>query len=243
MTPAVPARNLLLSALPSRRYGALLAELALVDMPFGTVLFEAEEVVGEVYFPVTGVISLVSSVDSQLSLELGMIGSEGMAGIGVFLGARKALSRAVVQVAGSMLVMRASALRKECREGGILDDLLRRYAYSLLVQISTSAVCNQFHTAEVRLARYLLMMHDRIRSSAFPLTQQFLSSMLGVRREGINRAATALQQRGLLSYRQGVITIVSRKRLEEHACECYAEIKAEHRALLRFLKAGRASSG
>lgn len=239
MAVAVPAGNVLLSALPPRQYRALLSTLDRVDMPFGKVLYEAGDVVSDVYFPASGVISLVSSVDSNLTLELGMIGNEGMAGIGVFLGAGQALNRAVVQAAGSMMVMRASTLRKACREGGILDDVLRRYTYSLLVQISTSAICNQFHTAEVRLARYILMMHDRIRSSAFPLTQQFLSSMLGVRREGINKAAGELQQKGLLSYRQGMIRLISRKRLEQHACECYAEIKREYGALRSFLKASR----
>lgn len=231
--------NLLLAALPSKQRRGLVSSLERADMPFGKVLFEAGDVVSDVYFPTRGVISLVSSVDENRTLELGMTGNEGMAGIGVYLGARKALNRAVVQSAGSMIVMPAGVLRKACRESRVLDDLLRRYAHSLLVQISTSAICNQFHTAEVRLARFILMMHDRIRSNAFPLTQQFLSSMLGVRREGINKAAGGLQRKGLLSYRQGVITLISRKGLEKHACECYGEIRREHRALLSILKAGR----
>jgi CRP-like cAMP-binding protein len=137
-----------------------------------------------------------------------------------------------VQGAGTALKMKATDFHKECNNGGSLPRLLRRYSHSLMVQISQTAVCNRFHPIDARLARWLLMTNDRMGSAEFALTQDFLSNMLGVRREGVNKAAGLLQQQGLIRYSRGSLTILNRPRLEKIACKCYKIIKEEYNAVL-----------
>lgn len=228
--------NLLFAALPPKQQLALRPRLKQIWVPAGQVLYESSDVLPDVYFPNEGVVSLVATVDRSRHLEIGMVGNEGLVGIGAFLGATRTFSRAIVQAEGSVMVMSAATLKRECQRGGELRRLLERYAYSLLVQISLAAVCTHFHAAELRLARYILMMRDRLRSNELALTQQFLSFMLGVRREQVNQAAAALQQNGFVSYRRGLITLLDRKGLAAHACECYRDISHEHRAFLRALR-------
>jgi CRP-like cAMP-binding protein len=150
-----------------------------------------------------------------------------MVGISVFLGAQASLNQALAPGAGAAMSMKANAMRKHVGHEGPLPDLLRRYANSLLAQISQTAACNRFHAVEARLARWLLMTHDRIRSNEFRLTQEFLSHMLGVRREGGANAARALQQRNLISYVRGQLTILDRAGLEARSCGCYEIVKLD----------------
>lgn len=151
-----------------------------------------------------------------------------MVGLPLFMGVKTSVNRAVVQGAGFAYRMKAKAFRRECQEGSSLARLLRRYTHSVLTQISQTAVCNRFHPIDARLARWLLMTRDRMGADEFQLTQEFLSNMLGVRREGVNKAAGLLQQQGLISYTRGALTILNRAGLEAIPCQCYTIIKEEY---------------
>jgi CRP-like cAMP-binding protein len=170
-------------------------------------------------------VSLLSMVEERSTLEVGIVGNEGMVGISIFLGASDSLNRALVQGAGTAMRMTTQAFRKHIGYHGPLPDLLRRYTHSLLAQISQTATCNRFHKVDALLARWLLMTHDRLGSDEFRLTQKFLSDMLGVRREGVTVAARTLQQ--MVSYVRGQITILNRAGLETAACKCYQIVKME----------------
>jgi len=224
---AAPAANRLLAALPKKEYLRLLPELEQVPLTFGDVLYEPGDAISHVYFPDNGIISLLSRVESRKLLEVGIVGSEGVAGLPAVLGLRPSLNRGLVQSGGTAKRMKAAALRREFKRDGALQRLLHRYLHSLLTQISQSAVCNRFHTVDARLARWLLMTHDRVGSDDFRLTQEFLSNMLGVRREAVSKAAGALQKRGFVNYSRGHITVLSRAGLEAATCQCYRVIRDE----------------
>ena len=155
-----------------------------------------------------------------------------MAGLAVFMAVNFSSTRALVQGSGTAMRMSSAAVRTEVNRLGSLHRLLHRYSHSRLTQVSQSSVCNRFHMVEARLARWLLMTRDRLGAEEFPLTQEFLSSMLGVRREGVNKAAVALQAGKLIRYSRGMITILNRRGLEAKSCQCYAIIKAEADAYL-----------
>jgi CRP-like cAMP-binding protein len=146
------------------------------------------------------------------------------------MGVSNSHNRAVVQGVGSAMKMKATAFRKQCNDGGVLPRLLRRYSHSLMTQITQSAVCNQFHSVDARLARWLLMTHDRMGNDEFQLTQDFLSNMLGVRREGVSRAAGDLQNRKLIEYSRGRLKVLDRAGLEATSCGCYEVIKEESKS-------------
>ena len=219
--------NRLLAALPEKEYQRLLPELEQVKLSFAEVLYKPGTSILYVYFPNDSIVSLLAEVAECSTLEVGLVGNEGMAGISVFMGLNTSRYRALVQGAGTAMRMKASALRTESDRVGSLHRLLRRYAHSLLTQVSQSAACNRFHTVDARLARWLLMTRDRLRSDEFRLTQEFMSNMLGVRREGVTRAASALQRQKLISYSRGRITVLDRDGLEAVSCKCYKIIKAE----------------
>jgi CRP-like cAMP-binding protein len=229
---AAPVANRLLAALPKKEYQRLLPELEQVPLAFGDILYEPGDAIGQVYFPDSGIISLLSKVDSQKVLEVGIVGNEGVAGLPVVLGVTVSLNRGLVQSAGTAMRMKAAVLRREFKRDGALQRLLHRYLHSLLTQISQSAVCNRFHTVDARLARWLLMTHDRVESDEFELTQEFLSNMLGVRREAVSKAASDFQKREFVNYSRGHITILDRAGLEATACPCYQLIKDESDQIL-----------
>ena len=217
--------NRLLATLPKKEYQRLLPGLEEVPLVFEEVLYHAGATILDVYFPTSGIVSLLAGVDDRATLEVGLVGSEGMVGLPLFMDVNTSGNRAVVQGAGYALRMKARVFRKECNDGGSLPRLLRRYSHSMLTQISQTAVCNRFHPIDARLARWLLMTSDRMGADEFQLTQDFLSNMLGVRREGVNKAAGALQEKELISYSRGALTILHRTRLENVACPCYGIIK------------------
>lgn len=219
--PREPIENHLLASLSQQEYQRLQPDLKPVALIFGEVLYEVGDVIQNVYFPNQGIISLLSTVEERSTLEVGIVGREGMAGLPVFLGAKTSLNRALVQGAGMALRMKAAVLRQQIKSNRPLSELLRRYTHSWLTQISQGAVCNRFHRVEERLARWLLMTRDRLQSDEFQLTQEFLSDMLGVRREGVVRAARILQQRGLIHYVRGHLKILNRNALEATSCQCY----------------------
>jgi CRP-like cAMP-binding protein len=224
--------NRLLASLPKNEYKRLLPELKTVNLAFGEVLYQAGGAIKYVYFPNDSIISLISEVSKTSSLEVGMVGNEGMAGLSAFMGVSFSPTRALVQGAGTAMRMSSAAIRQEGGRLGSLHRLLHRYSHSLLTQVSQSCVCNRFHLVDARLARWLLMTHDRLGTKEFPLTQDFLSTMLGVRREGVSKAAGALQANKLIHYSRGMITILNRRGLEANSCKCYAIIKAETDAYL-----------
>jgi CRP-like cAMP-binding protein len=232
MSSTKRVENRLLAALPKREYQRLLPELKEVTLVFGDVLCEPGDLVRHVYFPNNSIISLLSAVAEHSTLEVGMVGNEGVAGISVFMGVPRATTRSLVQGGGLAMRMKSAALRRELGRQGSMNMLLRRYSHSLLTQISQSSACNRFHPVNARLARWLLMTRDRIGSDKFRLTQDFMSHMLGVRREGVNKAAGTLQRDKLISYTRGVITILDRDGLEAACCNCYQLIKKESDSFL-----------
>lgn len=233
----VPVVNRLIAALPRKDGRELLRKCEPVNLVFGQILCEADKPLTQVYFPLTGFISLVASVQGHPSLEMGLIGSEGMLGATMILGVRQAHLRAVVQGAGTALRINAPEFIQELRRGAALREALGRYLYVLMAQLSQTAVCIRFHDVEQRLTRWLLMTHDRAHADHFHLTHQFLAGMLGVRRSGISVAAGALQTRKLIRYSRGDIKVLNRRGLEASACECYEAVSDDYS---RVMSAGAA---
>ena len=219
--------NQLLGDLPKQEYHDLKRHLEEIPLVFEEFLYRPSVVISDVYFPNSGIVSLLAGVNERSTLEVGMVGKEGMVGLSITMGVDASINHAVVQGIGSAMKLKATTLRKECKKGGVLPRLLQRYAHSMLTQISQCAVCNQFHSMDSRLSRWLLMTHDRMGTDEFLLTQEFLSNMLGVRREGVNKAAGELQKQGLISYRRGTLKVLNRRGLEAISCQCYEIIRKE----------------
>lgn len=219
--------NRLLATLTKKEYQRLLPALKRTTLTFGEVLYEPGDTIRHVYFPNDSIISLLSAVADRSTLEVGIVGREGMAGLPVFMGVNVSRTRALVQGAGSAMRMTSAAVRREANHLSPLHRLLHRYTHSLLTQISQSSACNRFHTVDARLARWLLMTRDRLAADEFRLTQDFMSNMLGVRREGVNKAAGTLQRAKLINYKRGQLRILNRPGLEAVACVCYSILKAE----------------
>ncbi|MEX0706972.1 MAG: Crp/Fnr family transcriptional regulator [Woeseia sp.] len=213
--------NRLIERLTQKERKALLSDCETVELSFGQILCEPRTPLRFAYFPLTGFISLVTTLGDHLPMEVGLIGNEGMLGVTLMLGVDEAPLRAIVQGNGSALKISASRLRRRLLESTKLQKTLNRYLYVLMDELSTSAACNQFHELQPRMARWLLMTHDRAHSDHFYLTHAYLAGMLGVRRSGITVAAGALQRDMIISYSRGEISILDRKGLEETCCECY----------------------
>ena len=224
--------NRLLASLPKAEYKRLASVLEQVQLTFGEVLYEADETIDFVYFPENSIISLISPMSARSTIEVGMVGNEGVVGLSVFMGVDHSLTRAIVQGSGSAMRLASSAVRYESNRLSSLHRLMHCYSHSFLAQVSQSSACNRFHSVNTRLARWLMMTSDRLGSDEFRLTQEFMSNMLGVRREGVNKAAGMLQTDKMIRYSRGMITILDRDLLEDSACQCYAIIKAESDAYL-----------
>jgi CRP-like cAMP-binding protein len=220
-TQRAPAVNRLLEALPSSDLRRLLAECETLELAFADVLYTAGERLSHVYFPISSFISLIMPIDDSSSLEVGMVGNEGMFGIPLALGVDVSPVRAVVQGAGSALRMGAASFCNELGRSPALQREIDRYVFVHLTQLAQTAGCTRFHVVEARLARWLLMTQDRAHSEKFHLTHEFLGHMLGVRRVGVTKAAGSLQGKGLIGYNRGDITILDRGGLEKASCECY----------------------
>jgi CRP-like cAMP-binding protein len=217
--------NLLLAALPRKSYAELLPGLTPVALTFGAVLYEPRQAIDHVYFPVDSMVSLLTLVEDRLALEVGLVGPEGVVGAPLALGVARSPVRALVQGGGSAMRMSAAAFRRALKRSAPLQSGLLRYVDTLMSQITQTAACNRFHVVERRLARWLLMTRDRVRSDEFRMTQDFLSHMLGVRRVGVTEAAGALQRRKLIAYNRGAIRILNRRGLEAAACSCYRALR------------------
>ena len=206
--------------------------LELVPMPLGHVLYESGNVLNHVYFPTDSIVSLLYVMENGASAEIAVVGNEGMVGVALFMGGETTPNRAVVQCAGHAYRLPGALLKKEFGRSGALQVLLLRYTQALLTQMAQTAVCNRHHSVEQQLCRWLLLSLDRLTSNTINMTQELISNMLGVRREGVTEAAGKLQSRGLIRYSRGRITIVDRHKLEEVCCECYGVVKLEFDRLL-----------
>jgi CRP-like cAMP-binding protein len=220
--------NALLARLPLKERRRVIALCEPTQLAFGTVLCEADQPYQDVYFPLDGFISVVTEVSGHPQMEMGLIGSEGMLGATLLLGVHDAPLRAVVQGPGTALRMRVADLRRLLVESPKLVVTVSRYLYVLLAQLSQTAVCTRFHEIEARLARWLLMTHDRAHADHFHLTHQYLADMLGVQRSAVTIAAGTLQRRKLIHYTRGEINILSRPGLESASCECYAAVVSDY---------------
>jgi CRP-like cAMP-binding protein len=224
--------NLLLATLPDKDHERLLAGCEQVSLKFMQVLAEPGDHICQVYFPTEGFISLVAPVDDSANLEVGLIGNEGMLGISLILGVEVAPQRALVQGAGMALCMEAALFMNEYEQSPALQNLLKRYLYVLMGQLAQTAACTRFHVVETRLARWLLMIRDRAHSDEFHITHELLAYILGVRRVGITKAASSLQQQNLIHYRRGIIRILDHQGLEAASCSCYVADKATYEKMM-----------
>ena len=227
-----PRRNQLLAGLEESEYERLSGLLEPYDASIRTQIHDPGSTIEHVYFPLHCVFSLVAGAGDH-TVEVNTIGYEGMVGLPVFLGRSVSPHSAFCQVPGPAVRMRAPALTDFLSSGdGSMHSRLHRYTQSTIVQLAQTVACNQLHTTEQRAARWLLMTRDRVNAGTFPMTQQFLAQMLGVRRATVSGVATVLQQAGTITYHRGTISIVDQKTLEATACECYRLVREEHEQLL-----------
>lgn len=225
-------QNALIARLPRADRLRLLAQCESVQMTIGEVLCEEGAAVRHAYFPVDGFISLLTRIDPHPSLEMGMVGREGMFGAGLVLGVNTSPLQAMVQGSGSAWRIAAPALRAQIELSAALRKTLLSYVFVKMEQLGSAAACLRFHLIGPRLARWLLMSADRAHASQFRITHEFLASMLGVRRVGVTVAAGALQRLGLIHYHRGEVTVTDRAGLEQAACSCYERQRLAYSAQL-----------
>lgn len=233
LLPDGATRNRILAALPTATLARLSPHLEPITFSLRQELSQPREPVRHAVFPLDGAISLVAELSDGSPVEIATIGNEGMTGLSAFLKTDWLPYRAFVQVPGRGLRLEASVFATELDRDGALGDVLKRHTQALLTQVAQSVACNRMHAIEERCARWLLMTHDRVgRADQFPMTQEFLATMLGVRRATVTVAAGMLQRAGLIRYTRGKITVVDREGLEAASCECYAAVREELDRLL-----------
>jgi CRP-like cAMP-binding protein len=226
-----PKDNQLFSALPEADRLRWTQQLESVHMPLGQVLYESGGALSHVYFPTTSIVSLLYVMEDGGSAEIAVVGSEGLVGVALFMGGESTPSRAVVQSAGEGFRLTSKLIKEEFKHAPVLQ-LLLRYTQALITQMAQTAVCNRHHSLDQQLCRWLLLSLDRLDGFELVMTQELISKMLGVRREGVTESAMKLQRAGLISYVRGHITVLDRPRLEKRCCECYAVVKKEYDRLL-----------
>jgi CRP-like cAMP-binding protein len=231
-TLEIPATNWLLAALPQKDREALLSDCEQVELVFAEDLYLAGDIISHAYFPIEGFISLITPVEGNANLEVGLSGNEGMLGITLILDVDVAPFRALVQGAGSAFRITTALFRQQLAQSPALQQLLKRYLYVSIKQLAITGACTRFHLVEARLARWLLMTQDRAHSDHFHITHVFLAYILGVRRVGITKAASSLQKNKIISYQRGNITILDRAGLEAVSCKCYESDKETYQKIL-----------
>ena len=222
-----PRRNLILQGLPDDEYARLTSFLEPVDLGLKDVLYDRDKAIEHLYFPVTSVLSVLSSVDGEAAVEVATIGHEGVSGLPAFLGGAVSPHDTLCQVPGAAVRLATPDLQAFLGADGGLHDLLHRYTQAMMVQLSQNVACNRLHTTEERCARWLMQTRDRVGADEFDLTQEFLAQMLGVRRGTVSLTAGLLQQAGVIRYTRGRITVVDAEALHDAACECYDLVQAE----------------
>jgi CRP-like cAMP-binding protein len=227
-----PVRNGLLAALPPEDLARLRPMLQPVELPFDTTLYPADGTNEAVLFVETGMVSLLATLEDGEQVEVGIAGREGLVGLPLAFGDDRSLVEARVQQEGTALRMDAAALRDGMQESAALRLVLNRYVLAFQAQVTMTAACNARHAIEQRLARWLLIAHDRAGADEFPITHEFISMMLGVRRPGVSLAAGVLQKAGLIRYSRGRMEVTDRPGLEAASCECYHVTRREFARLL-----------
>jgi len=230
--PSVPAvRNSILAALLASEYRRLAPKLEHVTLRTGEIVYRADQDIEAVYFPEDAVVAMVDTADDGRTVEVGIVGGEGIVGINIFLGGAVTPDKAIVQLPGGAMRMKSKDLRKEVRFGSPLQRLLLDYTRRLLAVISQSVACSQHHSVEQRLVRWLLTMNHHAGSREFVMVQESIADMLGVRRVGITEAASKLQSAALIRYSRGRISVLDKVGLEKKSCECYRFIRKQYEAL------------
>lgn len=224
-------QNQLLSSLPSEELKYLHPHMEQVSLSHGQPIILPYEPIPFVYFPLNSLLSLVTMMEDGSTVEAGSIGREGMAGLPFLLDAGMTPSQTLTQIPGQAVRVKAKIIKEAFDAGGALQKILYRYIHTTIVLGSQTAACNRLHQIEARLCRWLLMSSDGVGSEELLLTQEFLATMLGVRRAGVSEAASQLMGKGLIRYQRGRIQIVDRKSLETAACECYGVVRAEYERL------------
>jgi len=225
-------RNQLLTALPPADFAALADHLQPAQLELKQLLYEPGQAIQTVYFLESGLVSNVAPLENGHGVEVGVIGREGLVGLPVILGAQRATTEAMVQIEGNAWRIRADALRAAFDRSTALRSVLLRYVQAFHAQVAQTAACNAQHTVDVRLARWLLMQHDRAEQDEFPMTHEFLALMLGARRPSISVAAAALQKARAIRYTHGQVTVLDRATLEAASCECYGVVREQFDELL-----------
>ena len=233
-----PIENHLLAALPESEFEHFASQLEPVEMKAGQVLYESGGELKHVYFPTTSIVSLLNLLEDGATAEIAMVGNEGILGISLFMGGETTPSRAVVQRAGQGYRLRADLIKQEFNRAGPLLRLLLRYTQALITQMMQTAVCYRHHSVQQQLCRWLLLCLDRTSAHSLTMTQEMISTLLGVRREGVTEAAGRLQRDGLIRYSRGHIEVLDRPALERAACECYGVVKLEFDRLLSDIPRG-----
>lgn len=218
--------NKILGALSAKELEQLAPKLKPLKFKVEETFHQPLDPIRDVYFPASGIISLITLLEDGMSVEVAVVGSEGVVGISTVMGAESSTNEALTQSDGDAVKIRATDLREHFDQSPALREALLQYAHYLLIQISQNAACNRAHTVEQRLARWLLLTHDRLDGDKFIFTQEFMSRMLGVRRAGVSVAANTLRQAGLIGYSRGSITMIDRSGLEAAVCECYRAIES-----------------
>lgn len=231
-SPVPAPRNRLLAALPSADLAWLWPQFEPLELDLRHILLSPDEPITAVHFPETGWISMLAMLADGRSAEVGVVGSEGMVGLPLLLGNDRSHVEAMVQAPGRVLRLGANAFRQAVEDSPALRTLLLRYALAFQQQVTQTAACNGHHALDQRLARWLLMAHDRAGSDDFPMTQEFLAMMLCVHRPGVTVAARLFQQAGLIRYDRGQMRVTDREGLEAAACECYGTVRRQFGQLL-----------
>lgn len=231
-----PQQNHLLAALSPEVQERLFPHLELVPLPLRALMYEAGRPMEHVYFPTDSIVSLQYLMENGESTAILVVGNEGLLGITLFMGGESTPNRSVVQSAGHAYRLPRPMVKEEFNRHGQLLMLMLRYTQSLITQVAQTAVCNRHHSIDQQLCRWLLLSMDRLTHNQLTMTQEFIGTMLGVRREGVNQAASKLQQQGAISYSRGLIKVLDRSRLEKLSCECYGVVKKETDILLPYMR-------
>ena len=237
MTPVpasthVPVRNRILSRLARTEYRRLRPSLEQVALHENQVLYGPGDAVNHIYFPNDAVVSLLFDINERRMVEVAMEGNEGAVGLVIHLGGVNARNLSVVRNAGTAMRMDVNALRKCANQRGDLQELLNLYVHALVTQIAQLGLCNRFHNIDARLARWLLMTHDRMGSSELHATQESIAHMLGVRRTSVTAAASGFHRQNIIDYRRGQVVILDRRKLRAACCDCYAVMKRQYDSFL-----------
>jgi CRP-like cAMP-binding protein len=222
-----PCDNQILIKLSEEDYALLQPHLEPVKLTLGDVIYHPDEAIKYIYFPDCSMVSVIATTPDGQAAEVGVVGREGIVGVNVLLGADSTPNQSIVQLPGSALRIKAKIITAHFDNSASMRKLFLLHVNALIMQISQTALCNRLHSIEQRLTRWLLLCHDRSDSDTLPLTQEFLSIMLGSNRPTVTQTALILQAAGLIKYSRGKITIIDRQAIEDFACDCYLVVKPE----------------